>query len=163
MTTSTSIIREDAEQIVDDLSGPMTALKGTTLLVTGASGFLCSHFLETIAAFNESARPVCRVLAVDNFRTGLPERLSWIQGRPDMELRQCDASQPGAAQGMPAPANCGGRKQKQHGAGERRTGQHVRQPPHRGVYERQRDGAQGEPAGGGQDQPGMWCVVSGDA
>jgi dTDP-glucose 4,6-dehydratase/UDP-glucuronate decarboxylase len=94
MTISTSIIREDAEQIVDDLSGPMTALKGTTMLVTGASGFLCSHFLETIAAFNESARPGCRVLAVDNFRTGLPERLSWIQGRRDMELRQCDASQP---------------------------------------------------------------------
>jgi dTDP-glucose 4,6-dehydratase/UDP-glucuronate decarboxylase len=94
MTISTSIIREDAAQIVDELGGLLTALKGTTLLITGASGFLCSHFLETIAAFNETARPGCRVIAVDNFRTGLPERLAWMQGRSDMELRQSDASQP---------------------------------------------------------------------
>ena len=80
MTTSTSIIREDAAQIVDELGGLLTALKGTTLLITGASGFLCSHFLETIAVFNETARPGCRVIAVDNFRTGLPERLAWMQG-----------------------------------------------------------------------------------
>ena len=56
MTTSTSIIREDAEQIVSDLGGALDPLLGATLLVTGASGFLCSHFLETIAVFNESAR-----------------------------------------------------------------------------------------------------------
>ena len=94
MTTSTSIIREDAAQVVDELRDELTALQGTTLLVTGASGFLCSHFLETMAVFNESSRPGCRVIAVDNFRTGLPERLSWMKGRSDMELRQSDASQP---------------------------------------------------------------------
>ena len=94
MTTATSIIREDAVQIVHDLAGPLDALKGTTLLVTGAGGFLCSHFLETIAVFNETARPGCRVIAVDNFQTGLPERLAWMRDRRDMELRQCDASQP---------------------------------------------------------------------
>jgi dTDP-glucose 4,6-dehydratase/UDP-glucuronate decarboxylase len=91
-TAATSIIREDAEIVCGDLAALLPLLNGTTLLVTGAGGFLCSHFLETIAVFNESARPGCRVLAVDNFRTGLAERLSWIGERRDMELRQCDAS-----------------------------------------------------------------------
>ena len=70
----------------------LPSLNGATLLVTGAGGFLCSHFLETIAVFNETARPGCRVLAVDNFKTGLPERLAWMAGRRDMELRPCDVS-----------------------------------------------------------------------
>ena len=63
-----------------------------TVLVTGASGFLCSYFLETVAVFNETASPGCRVLALDNFTSGLPERLHWVAGRPDIELRQCDVS-----------------------------------------------------------------------
>ncbi|HUI53963.1 MAG TPA: NAD-dependent epimerase/dehydratase family protein [Bryobacteraceae bacterium] len=89
---STGIIREDAGLIVRELSQQLSLLNGATLLVTGASGFLCSHFLETVAVFNETARPGCRLLAVDNFKTGLPERLAWISGRRDIEFRQCDVS-----------------------------------------------------------------------
>jgi len=70
----------------------MSQLNGTTLLITGAGGFLASHFLETIAVFNESNRPGCRVLAVDNFRSGLPERIAWAGGRPDFVLHQADVS-----------------------------------------------------------------------
>lgn len=95
MTTATAgIIREDAEQVAAALRPQLSQLDGSTLLVTGASGFLCSHFLETIAVHNETAPAKCRVLAADNFRTGLPERLSWLAGRRDMELRACDVSQP---------------------------------------------------------------------
>ena len=90
---TTRTIREDAEAACRFLMPWLGDLNGSTMLVTGAGGFLCSHFLETIAVFNESARPGCRVLAVDNFRSGVPERLSWIEGRKDIELRQCDASQ----------------------------------------------------------------------
>jgi UDP-glucuronate decarboxylase len=89
---TTSVIREDAERIVAEMRHELAALDGATLLVTGASGFLCSHFLETMAVFNETARPGCRVLGVDNFKTGLPERLAWVAGRRDMELRPCDVS-----------------------------------------------------------------------
>jgi UDP-glucuronate decarboxylase len=91
-TASMSVIREDAEMIAGELSGVLAPLKGTTLLVTGASGFLCSHFLETIAAFNETNRPGCRVLAVDNFKTGLSDRLSWIGERRDFKFHRWDVS-----------------------------------------------------------------------
>jgi dTDP-glucose 4,6-dehydratase/UDP-glucuronate decarboxylase len=99
MTTAVrSIIREDAELICQDPAIPLEKLNGTTLLVTGASGFLCSHFLETAAAFNEAAReagkPGCRVLALDNFQSGLPERLAWVEGRSDIKLKTFDVSQP---------------------------------------------------------------------
>ncbi len=86
------VIREDAEMVCRRIAVPLAQLNGTTLLITGAGGFLASHFLETLAIFNESAQPGCRVLAVDNFQTGVPERVSWIQGRADMELRQADVS-----------------------------------------------------------------------
>jgi hypothetical protein len=75
------------------MSSWASQFNGTTMLITGAVGFLASHLLETIAVFNESAKPGCRVLAVDNFQSGLPERISLIKDRPDMELRQGDASQ----------------------------------------------------------------------
>ena len=91
-TLEDCIIREDAARVVQALSGRIQALNGTTLLVTGAGGFLCSHFLGAMAAFNEVARPGCRVLAVDNFQTGVPERLSWIDGRSDMKMIRHDAA-----------------------------------------------------------------------
>jgi UDP-glucuronate decarboxylase len=90
---TTRTIRDDAEAACHYLQPWLGALNGTTMLVTGAGGFLCSHFLETLSVFNESAQPGCRVIAVDNFRSGVPERLTWVDGRHDIELRQCDASQ----------------------------------------------------------------------
>jgi len=87
-----TIIHQDAELIASTLAPELSLLNGSTLLVTGASGFLCSHFLETIAVYNETARPRCRVLAVDNFKTGLPERLAWVAGRSDIELCRSDVS-----------------------------------------------------------------------
>ncbi len=80
--------------ICQDPAIPLHKLNGTTLLVTGASGFLCSHFLEMAAVFNQTHSPGCRVLALDNFASGLPERLAWLKGRADIELIKFDASQP---------------------------------------------------------------------
>src|SRR5262245_5162397 len=92
-SAAASVIREDAAEVCRDLSEWLPRLNGTTLVVTGAGGFLASHSLEAIAVFNELNPPGCRVLAVDNFQTGLPERIAWIDGRRDMELRRCDVSQ----------------------------------------------------------------------
>lgn len=93
-TLAAGVIREDAALVAEELWDFLQPLKGATLLVTGAGGFLCSNFLDVIAAFNESARPGCRVLAVDNFQTGLPERLSWIEGRGDISMLRHNAAQP---------------------------------------------------------------------
>jgi len=92
---STSIVAEDIAAILQELRDRLQILRGTTLLVSGASGFLCSYFLETIAALNEmEPNPPCRVLAVDNLRTGVSERPAHLQGRKEFRFLQHDVSLP---------------------------------------------------------------------
>jgi UDP-glucuronate decarboxylase len=91
----TSIIASDVDEVLDDVGTNLRVLAGSTLLVTGARGFLCSYFLETVAALNDRGLdPPCRVLAADNLRTGASERLSHLTGRPDIQFLDVDVSQP---------------------------------------------------------------------
>lgn len=80
-----SVIYEDVESIVNDLKDLFRILSGTSLLVTGAGGFLCSYFVDTVAMLNRVllTQP-CKIIAVDNFQTGLSERLVHLQGREDV-------------------------------------------------------------------------------
>src|SRR5258707_433970 len=95
-----TIVAEDAERIVDELADPLGALADTTRVVTGAQGFLGSYFVEVGAALNDRrSQPRCRVLAVDNFRTGIRGRLAHLEGRPDVVLLDGDASKPLALDG----------------------------------------------------------------
>jgi dTDP-glucose 4,6-dehydratase/UDP-glucuronate decarboxylase len=78
---TTTIVEEDVAVILDDLTTPLAKLHGSTLLVTGASGFLCSWFVETVAALNDQGvGEPCRVIAVDNHVTGQADRLARIGG-----------------------------------------------------------------------------------
>ncbi len=95
MAKCSSIIREDARAIVDEMGAALQPLAGTTLLVTGAGGFLCSYFLDVVVALNESGlRPACRVIGVDNFLSSLPARVAHLEGRPDVQLVRHDLRQP---------------------------------------------------------------------
>jgi dTDP-glucose 4,6-dehydratase len=90
-----SIVREDAELVATALGDAIAPLAGSTLLVTGASGFLCSYFLDVITAANDRGlNPACRVIGLDNFQSSLPERLEHLRGRRDVSLVQHDMRQP---------------------------------------------------------------------
>lgn len=90
-----SIVAEDARAILDDLGSATDQLAGTTLLVTGGSGFLCSYFVETVAELNDTGKgPRCRVVVVDNLRTGAASRLAGLAGRDDIRFVQHDVSAP---------------------------------------------------------------------
>jgi dTDP-glucose 4,6-dehydratase/UDP-glucuronate decarboxylase len=95
LSTVTSIIREDARLAASDLDAELRALSGTTLLVTGAGGFLLSYLLDVVAAWNQlgSAAP-CHLIAVDNFQTGLPDRVQHLVGDPHVEFRTHDVTKP---------------------------------------------------------------------
>ena len=54
-TTKPTIIAEDIERILQGMKETLSALSGSTILVTGASGFLCSYFIETVAALTRSS------------------------------------------------------------------------------------------------------------
>lgn len=90
-----SQITADVREIIDRVGEPLNRLSGKRILVTGASGFLCSYFVDTIAAFNElSGREPAHITALDNFKVGLPERLAHLLRRSDVEFLQRDVSQP---------------------------------------------------------------------
>jgi dTDP-glucose 4,6-dehydratase/UDP-glucuronate decarboxylase len=73
----------------------LNVLSGTTILVTGASGFLCSYFLDTIAVLNdEGLNPPCRVIAIDNFMTGQRTRHHNLEGRDDIKFLAQDVTHP---------------------------------------------------------------------
>ena len=70
-------------------------LAGTTLLVTGGSGFVCSYLLDTVAHLNDDVfTEPCHVISVDNLRTGLPERVQHLAGRQDFRFINHHVSEP---------------------------------------------------------------------
>jgi dTDP-glucose 4,6-dehydratase/UDP-glucuronate decarboxylase len=95
MAARTSTFAANVDDIVQGMRDRLSVLRGSTLLVTGASGFLCSYFVETVVALNDAfLDPPCEVLAIDNFRTGLPERLRGLDGRNGISFVQHDVTLP---------------------------------------------------------------------
>lgn len=81
--------------IAAELEATLRPLAGTTLLVTGGGGFLCSYFLDVVAYLNDQAwHSPCRMLCVDNLRSGVGERVAHMVGRADFRFVQHDVSQP---------------------------------------------------------------------
>jgi dTDP-glucose 4,6-dehydratase/UDP-glucuronate decarboxylase len=99
MARITPIICEDAMQIVDRVGEAMQSLSNSTLLVTGAGGFLCSYLLDVIAAFNARAAAPCRVVAFDNFLVGASDRVAHLAHDPNFRFLRHDVSQPISADG----------------------------------------------------------------
>jgi len=95
MSTVTSVIREDAHLAAAGLGEASGALAGTTVLVTGACGFLGSYLLDVLAALSREGglRP-CHVLAVDNFQVGLSERVEHLRDDPHVEFVTHDVTRP---------------------------------------------------------------------
>src|SRR3977135_4182550 len=92
MAKHKSIIDQDVEHIIEQVGAPGAALGGSTLLVTGPSGFLFSYLVEVIAAMNEQrlGQP-CRVIAVD--KVAPPDHLSHLANNQAFRFLQHDATQ----------------------------------------------------------------------
>lgn len=90
-----AVIREDVNRISEVLAEGVAPLAGTTILVTGGSGFLCSYFLETIAYMNDTVfRHPCRIISVDNLRSGLNQRVAHLGERREFHFVHHDVSEP---------------------------------------------------------------------
>lgn len=91
----TSVIREDVEYLAADLGKRFEVLDGTTLLVTGGSGFLLSYLLDTVAFLNDHVlKKKCQMVCVDNLRSGVATRLAHLEGREDLQFLHHDVSRP---------------------------------------------------------------------
>lgn len=95
MPNNIKIVEQDIDRIVSELGAYLHPLSGSTILVTGSNGFLCSYFVDTVAAANYAVLdPPCRVIAVDNFQTGVRERLHHLRDRDEIEFIQHDIKLP---------------------------------------------------------------------
>jgi dTDP-glucose 4,6-dehydratase/UDP-glucuronate decarboxylase len=88
-------IEEDAGRIAEALGDGLARLAGTTMLLTGAAGFLGAYLLDVLVAMGRTAlaRPM-RILALDNYRRGVPERLAHLAGEAGVEVIRFDATRP---------------------------------------------------------------------
>jgi len=79
-------LTDDARRVIADLGPLNLRFAGKTILLTGAAGFLGSHFLHYFLALNDSclAGQPCRLIAWDNFARGAPPWLESIPPRPDL-------------------------------------------------------------------------------
>jgi len=92
---SNRVIRADIQALSEELGGVLAPLAGTTLLVTGGSGFLCSYALETIAWANEAVlSSPCRVISMDNLQTGIETRVAHLADRHEFRFIHHDVSKP---------------------------------------------------------------------
>lgn len=89
------VVQDDVDQMLTSLRRVLPAFSGTTLLVTGAGGFLMSYIVELLLAWNarNAGRP-CRVVALDNFKTGVPERLAHLEGLENFRILRRDVTEP---------------------------------------------------------------------
>lgn len=68
-------------------------LGGKTILVAGGAGFLASYLVDALARANEAALDdPCLVVCVDNYVTGVSNRLAHLDGRPDVEFVRADVT-----------------------------------------------------------------------
>jgi len=95
MPTPNEIVNQDIQAICQELAEVLQPLAGSTLLITGGSGFVCSYLLDTVACLNDGFLPEpCRVISIDNLRTGIPQRVQHLVGRRDFQFLNHDVSEP---------------------------------------------------------------------
>ena len=88
-----AVIGDDVELILAELGGSLAGLAGSRLLVTGASGFLCSYCIDVIAALNKRLADKCQVFAIDNHISGSDDRLAHLRGDDSIHFINQDITQ----------------------------------------------------------------------
>lgn len=70
-------------------------LEGSTLLISGGGGFLGAYIIDIIDYCNEHIfiNP-CRVICIENFITGVPDRIRHLMNKRHIHIKNLDVSKP---------------------------------------------------------------------
>ncbi|KKL76102.1 hypothetical protein LCGC14_2048230, partial [marine sediment metagenome] len=94
MSSLDPIVREDLARVAA-AKLPWELLRGRTVLITGASGFLPRYMVETLLLLNDSLPgSPCKVLALVRNEAKARERFAHHLGRTDLELLVQDVCRP---------------------------------------------------------------------
>lgn len=89
------IIEEDVRDIYLEIGGVLKAIEGSSFLISGGCGFLGSYFMDLLKFCNDNIflEPVT-VICIDNFATGVPERVKHLKDNDNFILLNADISKP---------------------------------------------------------------------
>lgn len=89
-----AVITEDLAAIFDDIKPVLDKFAGATVLIAGGAGFLPSFVVDALAHANtQLGSDPAHVVCVDNFKTGVPERLAHLDGREDVTFIKHDVTE----------------------------------------------------------------------
>lgn len=87
------LLKEDLDDVCNDLAGEFQLMAGNRLLITGGGGFLGYYLVQSVLHWNDTradARSKITLSVYDNYGRGVPEWLEALRGRRDLELRRHD-------------------------------------------------------------------------
>lgn len=89
------VIKDDLENIISRIKDQVHHLEGTTLLVSGGSGFLGTYIVGVVKFLNEKIlHNPCHVISVDNFITGSRNNLNEDQRDKNITYITADVTKP---------------------------------------------------------------------
>ena len=91
MSKVSSTIIKDSKEIIFEINKSLNKLSNSTILLTGVNGFLCSYILDVLSNWNELNNN-CKIIAIDNLKTGISSRLSHLKKRKDILFIKHDVS-----------------------------------------------------------------------
>ncbi|MEM9403028.1 MAG: NAD-dependent epimerase/dehydratase family protein [Pseudomonadota bacterium] len=96
MHTSKDVVQADSDYALEALKTEMESLGGHSVLITGGAGFLGYYFVLFMLAHNDRSEAAQRihVTVYDNFMRGVPEWLSHLKERGDIDIVKHDIIDP---------------------------------------------------------------------
>lgn len=91
-----AVIDSDIEEIARRSQDDLRALEGKCVLITGGGGFLLSYLVDILAHYSRNlpSSKACRIVVVDNYKTGIPQRLAHLADLPYVRFLNVDAARP---------------------------------------------------------------------
>ncbi len=92
-TSLSSIILTDVSEIITRIKKEIKILEGKTILIAGAAGFLPSYLVHTLVYANRYLfKHPSKIICLDNFSTGTPERLKYWQKQLNIKFMKGDVT-----------------------------------------------------------------------
>lgn len=89
------VILDDVIEIINRTGKYLKVLEGKTVLVSGAAGFMPSYFVHSLAYANDQFfKRKVKIICLDNFLTGVAERLLPWKGHRGIEFITGDITKP---------------------------------------------------------------------
>lgn len=87
------IIKNDIVNSLQDFDDSLKKLEGSSILITGAAGFVCSYFVDFVNYLNKNKfKDPCKIIGVDNLITGKKSNLTHLNEDDDFKLIKKDLS-----------------------------------------------------------------------